>query len=245
VRVTTARRWLPAGGLLAALAVGCGLSDYQAEMRATQEQVERFDEERQLLGDPLDPPLKRVVTKDTGKEQKEKVISYSFFLRPPAGIRTTSELDPVGGLMYRYPRAGVAPGAKTGLDVPLTAVTPGGFADVFLAFGTEPAAAFVDKVVKALPPNADPVLGRRQEVKVPNREAPLEFEVREFNDARAAWSVWAHTEGNATVAVVFRTEKGKKPTLTRAVEFSLATLAMGPEADKVRDSYATRARLAK
>jgi hypothetical protein len=230
--VTTVGRLRLAGGLLAVLLAGCGLADYEARMEDTQAQVDRFDEERRTLADPIEIPTRRMVAKD-GKESKVPAINHPFFFRPPIGIRPTAEPDAVFGPAYRFPRTGST-----------------GFTDVFLVFGNEPAAVFVDKVVKAFPRNIDPVQSSKFEVTVPNRfgpgaEQPLTFEVRDFNDAKANWTACARTEGNATTVVVFRMEKGKRKELEPAMKMSLSTLAVGPEADLVKKSYADRARAAK
>ncbi len=127
-----------AGGLLALMILGCGLGKYEDEMRSTQTRVARFEEEANVLGDPVTIPLKRVVVtvpadttkkdsflkkddkkapppKETTKEEKKPVIDYPFFFRPPRAIRSVADPEPVGGIAYRYPKTGgplVVPGTK-------------------------------------------------------------------------------------------------------------------------------------
>jgi hypothetical protein len=270
--VTTKGLRRAAGGLLALLVVGCGLSTYEDGMRATRKRVERYDEELPVLGDPVTPPVKRVVTKEpapkaeagkdpkkgapkeTVKEEKKPVIDYPFFFRPPRGIRSTPDADPVNGLAYHYSKAGgalaipgvggipAAPKGGVGPAEPAGAL-PVGFTDLYLAFSNEPAGIFADKVVKALKDfyhGTDPVTAKQRAVDVPDRKEPLNFEMREFNDAQTAWTVFAHSESGQTVAIVYRTEKARKGALDRPMELSLATLAMGAEASWVANSYAKR-----
>jgi hypothetical protein len=265
--VTTKGLRRAAGGLLALLVVGCGLSTYEDAMRATRNRVARYDEELPALGDPVQPPTKRVVTKEapkaelgkdpkkgapkeTVKEEKKPVIDYAFFFRPPRGIRATPDADPVGGLAYHYAKAGGAlaiPGVgstptapKGGVgptDSAAGAVLPVGFTDLYLAFSNEPAGILADKVVKNFYHGTDPVTAKQRAVDVPDRKEPLNFEVREFNDPTTAWTVCVHNENGQSVAIVYRTEKVRRGALEKPMELSLATLAMGGEASFVSNSY--------
>jgi hypothetical protein len=269
------------GGILAILIAGCGLSDYESRMRATQDRVARYTEEMNSLGEPVAVPTRLVVisapapdpkaakpagkdqksstgsTKDsktsTGKDQKSgaskdqkagsgkeqkstvptterrKVISYSFYLRLPRGIRSTPELDPRYELAYRYPRTGQTTGV----------------AEVYLAFGTDPQATFVDKVARVFPRNADGMTAKPVDISVPERAEPLHFDMREFSDGATNWLVYAHTEGNSTVAIVYRVTKAQKAAADSVIDLSLSTLAMGAEADQVAQSLGQRQAAAK
>lgn len=257
-----------AGGLLALLVVGCGLGKYEDAMRATRDRVARYDEEVVALGDPVQIPTKRVAPakeegkkdggKDTAKkaapkqpvqEERKPVIDYAFFFRVPRGIRATPDQEPLGGLAYHYGKSATAPPAITGIgavttgkggEMPSGAAAPVGITDVYLAFSNEPAGVFVDKVVKALGRNTGPVMARQRDVQVLDRKDSLGFDVREFDEGPASWAVYAHNEGGNSVAIVFKMEKNRKGSLDRAIELSLATLAMGTEANLVRASYERR-----
>jgi len=237
-------KWLRrvTAGLLAVLIAGCGLSDYEGRMRAAQERVARFTDESEMLGPQVAIPTKLVVStpakdpqgkKDPkgAKDQKpptpgterRNVITYPFYLRLPRGIRPTPDPDARFDLVYRYPKSGNS-----------------GFAEVYLAFGTEPPTTFADRVARVFPRGAEPVVPSQKEVTVPGRQQALTFDVREFNDAQTAWSVCAHSEGNSTIAIVYRMDKAQKPALQNVVELSLSTLAMGTEAEQVMRSESDR-----
>jgi hypothetical protein len=179
--------------------------------------------------------------KEAPKEVREAVIKYPFFLRLPKGLRTTADLEPKFELVYRYPRTGVpALSAKVPPNAELPIVgSASGIPEVYLAFGNDPQAAFVDKVARLLPRSGD-VMGTTASIEVPDRKEPLSFDVREFNDSQSAWAVYAHGENSTTVAIIYRMEKAQKDSLKRIVEMSLASLAMGSEASSVASSYAHR-----
>jgi hypothetical protein len=271
--VTTIGQRRVTGALLAFLIAGCGLADYEQQMHATQDRVERFKEESEVLGDPISIPTMREPQKDSappatppkpkdgGKDQKggkdsskdaskEKrvyVIQYPFFLRLPRGIRTTPDNEPRGELAYRYPRAN-APAAKPG-EPPAgrpgdqsAGASAGGFFEVYLAFGNEAAPTFADKVTRVFPHSTEGLQASMKDVTVPERKQPMNFAVREFNDGPTSWAVYAHTEGVSTVAIAFHMDKAQKANLSRVIELSLATLAMGQEATFVKASYDNRSR---
>jgi hypothetical protein len=251
--------------LLATLIAGCGLQDYENRMRATQERVSKYNDETDALGEPVTIPTKLVViggttadpkaakpgakdqktgsttAKDSktppAKEQKsttptterKKIISYTLFLRLPKGIRPTPDPDPRFEQTYHYPRSSPTSGV----------------ADVYLAFGSDPQANFADKVARYFPRNGEPITARAVDVPVLGREQPLNFDVREFNDAQSTWSVYSHGEGSSTLAIVFRVDKSQKAAATPAVDLSLSTLAMGSEADAVIASLGERQRVSK
>jgi hypothetical protein len=276
--VTTRGLRRVAGGLLALMILGCGLGKYEDEMRAAQNRVDRFQEEANVLGDPVAIPLKRVVVtvpadttkkdgllkkddkkappppKETAKEEKKPVIEYPFFFRPPRAIRSVADPEPVGGIAYRYPKVGgalVVPGTKpaatpttakpgTGPDLTVAGPSATGFLDMFLAFSNEPAGIFADKLIKVFPRTSDSVTVSQRPIDVPDRRDPISYDLREFTDAQSAWSIFVHNENGQSVAVVFRVEKARKGSLDRAIELSLATLAMWQEAGTVSASYARR-----
>jgi hypothetical protein len=263
-----------AGTLLALMIAGCGLADYEEQMRATQDRVDRFKEESEVLGDPVFVPTTRETpkdtipppatppkskeggkdqksakdsSKDTSKEKRVPVFQPAFFLRLPRGIRTTADNEPRGGLAYRYPRAAAPPSKSVDLAAARSgeataAGAPGGFLDVYLAFGNESAPIFAEKVTFVFPHGTEGVQSSTKDVTVPERKQPMSFAVREFNDGPTAWSVYAHTEGASTVAIVYHIDKGQKSNASRVIELSLATLAMGQEANAVFASYNARSK---
>jgi hypothetical protein len=79
------------------LAGGCGLGDYEAEIRKEQARLEFIDRENDNLGEPLERPL---------KSEKDKIpVAGDVFLRPPKGInKKPSDKPPIGGVLYDYSR---------------------------------------------------------------------------------------------------------------------------------------------
>ncbi len=70
---------------VAVLLPGCGLTDYEEQLKATQERLKLVDEENQLLADPLELP-------DRGTP---------VFFRPPKGI--TSKPSKTGDWLVHFP----------------------------------------------------------------------------------------------------------------------------------------------
>jgi hypothetical protein len=64
-------------------------------MEAEQKRVKHFDEENQSLENPLKLPEKKGT-------DKEAVQEKDFFFRPPKGISTTPDPQPIG-ILFRYP----------------------------------------------------------------------------------------------------------------------------------------------
>lgn len=244
---TTARAWRLASGLLVVVAAGCGLSEYEAMMRGAQEQVARYDEEAEYLGDPLVVPKKKEIAKD-GSAEKTVAIA-NLFLRGPRGIRTTPEEAPHGGVAYRYPKVVAAagpraaapptvPGPAAGKANPRAGATSLDFTDLYVAVGSD-GDKLSKSILDAFSHKAE-VLKSKRIVKVPNREAPLTFDVTEFGDEQADYALFVHTEGKLAVAILYRMASSKKLNLSVPIDLSLATLAIGPEADIVRTSYNRR-----
>jgi hypothetical protein len=76
----------------------CGLSDYEALMRESQEREERFREEQKYLGEPLIMPAEK------DKDGHETPIA-EVFLRPPKGIQKKPEPQQRNNLMWDYKAA--------------------------------------------------------------------------------------------------------------------------------------------
>lgn len=72
-------------GLLTLAVTGCGLGDYEQRSDAQREYLKIFEEENQLLGDPLDMPMRKIF--EAGILQTiTPALSQPFFLRPPKGF---------------------------------------------------------------------------------------------------------------------------------------------------------------
>jgi hypothetical protein len=106
---TAALRALP---LLGLLLCGCGLADYEAQMKDTQARLQEHDRTNKLLDEPV--VLPRV----------------NLFIRPPRGIQKTAEGEPRDGLLYRYPARPGGAGPFLFVEVAVAADRPDFVAEV-------------------------------------------------------------------------------------------------------------------
>jgi hypothetical protein len=195
--------------------------------------------------DPKAPKETGKTTKEPAKEQREPIFKHAFFLRLPRGFQSIAEPSPRFDIAYRYPKAGIAgamPPAKVATpagEVPFP--TGGGLiGEIYLAFGVEPQATFVDRVAKSLPRNTEPTPSNPVNIGVVDRREALAFDVREFSDSQSTWLVYAHGDGAETAAVVFRVDKSQRAAAIPLIELCLGTFAIGPEAESVARSYSGR-----
>lgn len=63
---------------------GCGLADYEKRMDEQNAYVQLFDEENRLLGEPLEMPMLTIKEKEGIRVVKP--LMFDFFLRPQKGI---------------------------------------------------------------------------------------------------------------------------------------------------------------
>jgi hypothetical protein len=202
------------GPLLVLGAAGCGLSDYEAKMRATQARLERFEQENKYLGNPLTMP--------TRKEKDESVPLANVFLRPPRGIQTSPSEEPRSGLLYGYrPAKEGAAGAFTVVELGFSSGQKDFPADVL---GLFPAGG---------------VSTRQRQVQPPGRKA-LTFDTAEFEDDQHNYSVNVWRGGDPQVAVVYWVARGQWESARKVIELSLATFAADAEAGRLRSAFATR-----
>ena len=106
---TAALRALP---LLGLLLCGCGLADYEAQMKETQARLQEYDRTNKLLDEPVVLP------------------GANVFFRPPRGIQKTAEGEPRDGLLYRYPARPSGAGPFLFVEVAVAANRPDFAAEV-------------------------------------------------------------------------------------------------------------------
>ncbi|MBM4072273.1 MAG: hypothetical protein FJ271_25600 [Planctomycetes bacterium] len=70
---------------------GCGLEDYEKRMDEQKAYLQLFDEENELLGPPLDMPVRTI--KDAKGIRAESPLAVEFYLRPPKGIASKFKTD--------------------------------------------------------------------------------------------------------------------------------------------------------
>ncbi len=183
------------------LAAGCGLSEYESKMAGEQERLRYVDEENKYLEGPLDLP-----EKEEGEKDAKTVPASEVFVRPPKGIALKPDKLRVG-VVYRY-RATVNNPA---------------FSDVYLAVTKEPSATFQQDVLRSL--NGSGAAKSSKEIKRLGRE-PHRFEM--YRDPLTGLNFFFYRLDAYQVALVYRISDA--PNTAQALEYSLASLAVGPPA---------------
>jgi hypothetical protein len=210
--------WLAGLGLLIC---GCGLADYEKQMANSQARVERIEEERKFLDEPIFVPRKF-----------EKEASYplvNLFFRPPKGINPAApanEKEPHGGILYWYPpRKPGSAGGVTRVELAIGGAQKEFGAEVLKYFTTSPPAA------------------RQRQVRPPGR-AQVNFETFEFEEATNFYSVnlWRQVNQQGAIvkqlAIVYQVDRTRRNTVTnQAIEMSLQSLAVDAEANAQRDLH--------
>jgi hypothetical protein len=211
------------------LAVGCGLSDYGALMEAEQKRLHNLDEEAKLLGEPADLPGKG------GPGQPAK--GPDIFLRLPKGISPRPEA--VGDVLFRFSRPPTyGYGRYSSRDE-----QPAPFQEVYVGLAASGTAnEFMTKVLQ--PFGATPGTPGKKIIHPPGRD-PMEFAWINFEDTGNPPSAFQSFSLNKTgaqtvhVAIIFRMPKDQAQTsaITKSIDASLQTLAIGPEAEQERKRY--------
>jgi hypothetical protein len=203
-------------GLLLVMLPACGLSDYEGRMLQTQEREQRFRDESQLLDAPVKVPTRKEIVKDKDKETEREVSVGNVFFRPPKGIQAAFVSQQHGNL-WHYPLKG-----------------KGDVLAVEMAFseGEKEFAADVLRNFQA----TEHVKATTRQLVVPGRATPLDFDVWEFEDTQYGYSVNTYRSPKL-IAVVFFFAKGRRDSVRKVVELSLATLAVDAEANTVRQKY--------
>jgi hypothetical protein len=241
----------PARGLLAlglVLATGCGLGDYEKRVEEERARVQAIDEEEQALGTPLlmpDNPFAADEAKGHPMPQNE------VFLRPPRGISSRpadAEKPTRAGdvFLFRYP-------GPEGYNLFLAGAAPGTLAtqqfrkDVRTALSEY--AANLSKQPLTFPPNAaltgvikQPPVSRT--VKLP----PIRLEGQSVDDSAAddkGHRYLLHFQrvaGNRQIAVIYQLPRAAagQANVTQAIDLSLRTLGIGPDAALQRKVYEER-----
>lgn len=251
---------LPAGLLLLAV-LGCGLAEYEEKMKQTKKRLDRHDEEKKLLDDPLEMPTKKVRDKN-GPEREEPL--EQIFLRLPLGIPKKAYVHEGIFWRYGYPKKPAAAGANQA-DQGNPPSFPTGVTEVDLTWesGKVDQSKFVSTVLGELQkwyPRKDPRLpptmkqwdallpepgelrpiGTDSEGK-PDSNTKASFETFEWYDYQDHFCLVAfRTKGKLHVAVFYRVEKGKQTQAEKAIRLSLESLALDKDEIEIARNLAGR-----
>jgi hypothetical protein len=194
---------------------GCGLSEYEKKMLDSQNRLERWEEEKRLLGDPIAMPTV------ADKEGTEFPIA-NVFLRLPKGLSTQPD-KPRQKLLYPYNPAGNA-----GQVIRVEFAAAGEKADE--------QANFVRDVMRCFSASGGKTTNTQQRFSGDGREIPLVFDKIEFFDNQYDYLVYINT-GSTKVAVVYVIAKDKKGAISKTLELSLKTFAADREATRQKDLF--------
>jgi hypothetical protein len=203
----------PAWPLLVPLLLcGCGLGDYESKMVEAQKRLARHEEEERLLG-----PAIVIPTRDDGKGEKEPIVA-SLHLRLPQGLANSpaKEKGPRSrgaAKLYTYPAAS------------------GQFKLAELGVGGKEK-EFIGDVLGLYDQASKPKTSQRK-VQPPGRKE-MTFATTEFESGDLFYLVNLYKADNQQVVVVYCLPKAQKAAAARAVELSLESFALGPQADRMR-----------
>jgi hypothetical protein len=249
---------------LCLIPLGCGLTDYEKHMDEEQAILKDFDEENKFLGDPLEMPMKWVVT-DKLKSQQD-ALRTRFFLRPPKDFMAKSKegesFQHEQVTLYRFP----GPGGENLLFTiaeldqnPLTqakiknGITP-------KDFRAQVRGALVQFVLKEYRLTMNSWAGEdkvnRISYSVRNlhgRPGNLDFQGQAFTDKPAAakddatyrvFEAYYHIDSIYQAAVLFdmHVPRSREPNVRKAIELSLRSLVLGADALAKIQEFVMRSR---
>lgn len=242
-----ALRALPALACLAAL--GCGLSDYEARIDATQEYLRRYDDENKILEHVIDQPTVEALDK-AGKKEYPDVWPFVVMLRVPKGVPRSGEKVAAAGVpLYKFPSAdGTTVYVAAGAAVEKTNTKTGALsAEDFRKAAVEGVAAghYFQQGDKFFPkpPSAAPERVTKQPQPLRQKEElppPLAFDALTFNgvDNKGTayqFQLYQHQRGDRQVVVVLQIPAERAAAdIAKAVDSSLKTLDISEAAAKKR-----------
>lgn len=182
-------------------------------MREAQERADHFQDEKKHLDEPVKIPTKK------DKDSDLEVPVAEVFFRPPKGIRPTFEPTPRSDLLWRYPAQ------KNNAEC----------SRVELAFGAGNK-QFAADVANNFP-STQQVHPRTQQYNVVGREAPLVFDVWEFEIGQEAYSINILRDPVCPVAIVYVYNKARRENARKAIDLSLESLAVASQVRAARQRY--------
>jgi hypothetical protein len=224
-----------AAALLLGAIGGCGLAEYEGKMDDAQKRIEYLDKQNAYLGGVIEPPPpeKNPPAPDGTVTMKPKT---DLFLRVPKGIETKFEPGTIGGLLYRYPReiATARPTQKAGVA---PSKQPPEFQEVLVAVSTDRNRDEFWQAILGPFGGIDTSSMTRETFQAPGRP-PLNYEKLAFSapSPPTSYFFFVHQAQNVLVAVVFtvKHDMATNPAVAAAMEYSLTSLGVGPEASSLR-----------
>jgi hypothetical protein len=219
---------------------GCGLEDYEAKMLKEQKRIEYMDQENYYLGPPigaLQPPAVPPApgAPATAKSTAPAKPPIDVFLRLPKGLATNPERTTLGtkdSPLYRFLGAVTPPSNAPALAKPQP-TEPGvqGFQVAYFAVSEEkkPNWKEILQSFGAIDFSKSTRLTRKNEA----TGATPQFDSWRFSGAdKADTLVFIYAGDPYQAAVVFKisSEKTQSPDVGKAIDLSLQSLALGPEA---------------
>jgi hypothetical protein len=223
--------------LLLTMITGCGLADYEAKMDAAQKRLEYLDKESVYLGDPIEPPP---VIRPATEEGAPKPKPIDLFFRPPRGIATKYEAMPVGSILYRYLRDPLSSQRIAPRTAGQPIKSPPEFQEVLVAMSADRSRdEFWNDILNAF--GGVDAKNMTREIKQPLGRQPLTFDKLPFNVSPppTSYFVFVYEAQNVHVAIIFsvKQDKAADAEVANAMDFSLKSLAVGPEALRLKQQY--------
>jgi hypothetical protein len=199
--------FLPLLGLLLA---GCGVADYEARMKETQQRIKQYEEESKVLGAPVGLPSAK-------NESGQLMTVASFALRLPLTVSNKPSPEARGGLYYDYMPAVIPP---------MTA-----YPWVSVAFGKADDAKFAEAVMKWFtatgPVN---VTQHTTRLKVPFTRTTFENETH--------WhSINLYKGTSQQMVIIYVVPKDKAQQAARAIDLSLDTFGIESTLNAAQKAY--------
>ena len=214
---------------------GCGVSEYQALMESEQKRIELIDEENKFLGDPVELPFRSAAPANPQDLPKPDV-----FFRLPKGFATKPEEKPFAEFFYHFTRKPNPPRSRVSpADAP---AQENSIQDVYLAVAFDnKTKEFSDKVFQLNPKVSEmPRISKE-----PPGRAKLEYQMFSGSDAANPPSTYLfyfyqNPGQNILIAVVFHLPKDKEQdaNVSKAINYSLQSLAVGSDAIQPRSRFA-------
>jgi hypothetical protein len=209
IRLPLRLRNLGAGLLLLSLSA-CGLSDYENLMRQTQEREARFREEQKNLAEPVKVPKRK------DKEDREVAVADLFF-RPPKGIQSVGQPVPGSSILWAFPRRATSD-----------------FDHIELAVAEE-SKDFANEVLRNY--QVSGTFQQRVRQLQPLGRDPLVFDTWEFDGSQYGYSVNILRGSQPPTAVIFVYAPRRHNDLSKTIDLSLESLALGRQASKAREKF--------
>jgi hypothetical protein len=219
-----------AGAILMAMTSGCGLSAYEEQLEREQKRLDRIDDANKILDEPIEPlKLKGASSNVPGGD------TVALFFRPPLGIAPTPEANLRADILHQYvPLVGFAArlrGRRPDIQTPflrvLVAAVP---AQDFAQFASQVQQAFAGSV-----PSQDNTVTKEP---VDGRPS-ITFQTRSFTEAASepnkpasVYHVYFYQGQQYHVAIAYQVPQDKATAndVTKAIDASLGSLAVGPDA---------------